>query len=70
MITTKYEGSDDEVKLETVPIISNNNNYVKVTDSDSHDNIKNDSKNIFGKDIDDKVEATPKPLSMPKWFKQ
>ena len=46
--------SDDEEKLETVPIMSNNNN------NDHDTNIKNDNEKVFDEDINDEVREIPK----------
>ena len=60
LVTMSYERSDDEDELETVPIISKNNNYNVISDSNSDNNIKNDNKIMFDEDINDEVESIPK----------
>ena len=68
VVTLSYEGSDKEDKLKTVPVLINNNNVDKVSDSDtdsSKEDFKNDDENFFNEDI----EAPTKPLSMQKWYK-
>ena len=60
LVTTSYYGLDDEEVLKMVPIISNSNNNYLDSDSDSDTDIESDNKNVFHKDIDDKVTAAPK----------
>ena len=55
-----YKGSDDEEELQTIPVVNNNNDINIVSDLDSDDDIKNDNKIFFHKDINDEVKATPK----------
>ena len=60
LVTVSYEGSEKEVEHESVPVINNNNNTVNIVpDSNSDDDIKNDTKNVFDKDINNEVEVTP-----------
>ena len=54
LVTMSYEGLNDEEELKMVSIVNENNNVNKITD------IKNDNENVFNKDIDNKVEVTPK----------
>ena len=56
MVTMIYEGLDDEKELEMVSIV-NQNKIVSDSNCDSDD--ENDE-NIFDKDIDEELEATPK----------
>ena len=63
-VTTSYEGSNEEEEFETVLIINNHNNMNMniVSDSnsdDSYDDIENNDKNLFDKDINDQVKETP-----------
>ena len=58
-----YEGSDDEEELvmsQTVSENNNNNNNI-ISDFDSYSDDKNEE-NVFVKDIDKEVEATPKAI--------
>ena len=52
LITTSYEGSNDQDELKTVSMISSNNNYNVVTNFDNLFNVKNDSINFFDEDIE------------------
>ena len=61
-----YEGSDDEEEIEMVNVISNNsNNYNVVSNSKSDDE---EEKNLFDKNFDTEVEATPKTTVNAKWY--
>ena len=61
LVTTSYEGLDDEEKLKMVEIINENKNISNVvSDSDSDNDNDNDNKKVFDKDIDDKFEANSK----------
>ena len=51
-----------------VHVVNNNNNIKVVSDSNSDKEIKNNKKNFFGKDIDDKVKMTPKMTINAKVF--
>ena len=67
LVTTCYEGSNDEEELIPVPIVNNNNNVNVASDFNTDNNIKNNNNNFFDKGIDNKVNATPpKPLSMQR----
>ena len=69
LVTMRYEGSNDEEELKAVPRVSQNNNYTSIiTDSKSDNDNKNNNKNLFDKDINKDIKATPRQLSMPKWF--
>ena len=57
--TTSYEGSDDEEKLKTIPLINKNNNNNVVSDSNSDNDNNNDKENLFDEVIDNEVKATP-----------
>ena len=46
LVTTSYEGSDDEKELKPIPIVNNNKNVNVVTDSESDGNVENDN-NFF-----------------------
>ena len=43
MVTTSYEGSDEEKELEKVPVINNYDNINVITNSYSENDIKNDN---------------------------
>ena len=59
LVTTSYEGSDDEEELEAVSIINqNNNNAVSASHSESDE--EQSEENCFNDDIDKEVKATPK----------
>ena len=62
VVTTSYEGLNEEEELKTVTLVIHNNNVNVVSDSNtdsSNDDFKNDDKNFFDEDIDDQVKATP-----------
>ena len=62
VVTTSYEGMDnDEQELETVPVVVNNNSVNVVSDSDSNsskERFKNGDDNFFDNDIKDQVKVT------------
>ena len=58
LVTTSYEESDDEEKLEMVPVVDNNNN-----NNDNYNVVsysKSKSEDNFEDDINQEVKATPK----------
>ena len=62
IVTTNYEGSDEEEELEKVPIIDNNNSVNIVSDSESdlsEEVLKNSKDNFFNKDVNDQVKTSP-----------
>ena len=61
MVTTSYEGSDEEEEFNPVPIVNQHNiscNIVSDSKSESDDNEMEE--NFFDEDINEEVEATPK----------
>ena len=61
VVTTSYEGLDDEEELETVPVAINNNNVNIVSNSDSDsskDDFENNNDNFFDKEIDNQIKIT------------
>ena len=64
MFATSYEGFYDDEELETVPLINQNkNNCYVVNNSESDDEVE---VNLFNKDFDTEVEATPKTTTNAK----
>ena len=60
LVTTSYEGVDEEKELEPVSIINNNNNVNIVNDSNSANNIKNNNNNFLIKTLMMKSMWPPK----------
>ena len=63
VLNTRYEGSNEEEELTTVPVENNNNNINVVSDSDSNssnEDFENNKGIFFDKDINDQVIASPK----------
>ena len=61
VVTTSYEGSDEEEELETVHIVTNNSNVNVVSDSDSdssEEDFENNNDNFFDKYINDQMKVT------------
>ena len=61
-----YEGSDNDEKLKTVPMINNSNNSNADTDSGSDTDIKIDNKTFLDEDINNKFKANPKTITNTK----
>ena len=62
VLTTSYEGSDEEEELKTVPVVNNNNtvNVVSNSDSDSNEeDVKNNKDKFFDEDIDEQIKISP-----------
>ena len=76
LVTTSYEGSNDDEELETVLVINNNNNVNIVSDSDSDNSDNSDDvlkmtmKTFLMKMSMMKSMQPPKPLSMQRWYMQ
>ena len=73
VVTTSYEGSDEEEELKTVPVVTNHNNVNVVSDSksdSSEEHFKNDGENFLMKILTAKSKRPLKPLSTQKWYKQ
>ena len=69
ILTTSYEGSDDEDEPEIVSVDNNNEgiNIVSHSDSDlSDDDLETNEENIFDEDIIDQVIASPKTTTNAK----
>ena len=60
LVTTYYEGSDDNEELETVPIVSQNNNYCNVVSNSNNDSDDENQENFFDQDISKEVKVTRK----------
>ena len=60
LVTKSYDGLDDEEEHEMIPIVNQNNNYCNtVSDSESKSEDNEGKENVFDKDIDKEVKATP-----------
>ena len=58
VVTTSYEGSDEEEELKMVPVVNNNNSVNIVSDSNSDlsdEDFENSKDNFFNEDVDDQV---------------
>ena len=60
LVVMRYEGSDNYEELRTAPVVNTKNNVNIVSDSNNDDDIENDNKTFFDKDINDEVKVTPK----------
>ena len=59
LVTTSYEGSDDEEEFKTVPKINiNDNSYNVFSDSKGKRDEDEAEENVFDDDINKKVKAT------------
>ena len=64
VLTTSYEGSDEEEELEAVPVINSNYNINVVSNSDSdsiEEDVNNNKEIFFDEDIDDQVNYEKAP---------
>ena len=71
ILTTSYEGSDNEEEPEIVPVEYNNNGVNMVSNSNndlSNDDHKNEQEIFFDEEVDDKVISTPKPTLNAKVY--
>ena len=62
VVTTSYDGLDEEEELETVSIVNNNNSVNTVSDSNSdssEEDFKNSKDNFFDEDVNDQVKISP-----------
>ena len=61
LVTTSYEGLDDNEELGMFPVVNQNNYYQNLfSDSKSESDSDETEENAFDDDIDKVVEATPK----------
>ena len=60
LVTTSYEGCNDEEELKMAPVVNQNNSKNIVSDSSSESNEEDAGENIFDDNIDAQVTATPK----------
>ena len=63
MVTTSYEGTDDEEEVDMVPANDNYYQQHKVV-SDSESDVE--AKENLSEEIDDKIEVTPKTILKQK----
>ena len=62
VVTTSYEGSDEEEECEMVPIVNNNNSINRVRDfnsDSSEEDFENNEDNFFNGDVNDQVKISP-----------
>ena len=73
VVTTSYQGLDEEEELKTIPIFNNNNNVNIVSDSytdSSEEDSKNSKDNFSTKMSMTKPKFLPKPPSTQKWMRK
>ena len=70
LVTTSYEGLNDEEEFEMFPIVDNNVIVHIVIDSASLDNIENENKNFLTKISKMNLKQPHKQLSMQNWSGQ